>query len=158
VSAEHLTYTPEEEVRAVGETDTIAVLLPQAELVYMTDRRASARLFIESGVPVALATDYCSSIHATSLPVTLAIAAPWFRLTPAEVIVGGTLNAAYALELAGDRGSIDPGKRGDLTVLSVTHPNELCLAVGQDVVSDVIIGGSVVHTTRSDAPTTSPGN
>jgi imidazolonepropionase len=148
VSAEHLTYTPDEEIRAVGETETIAVLLPQAELVYMTDRRAHARAFIEVGVPVAVATDYCSSIHSTSLPVTLGMAAPWFRMTPSEVIVGGSLNAAYALGLAGDRGSIDPGKRGDLTVLSVGHPNELCLAVGQEVVSDVIIGGTVVHTTR----------
>jgi imidazolonepropionase len=148
ISAEHLTYTPEDEIRAVGETDTIAVLLPQAELIYMTDRRASARTFVDVGVPVAIATDYCSSIHATSLPVTLGIAAPWFRLTPAEVIVGGTLNAAYALGLAGDRGSLDVGKRGDLTVLSVVHPDELCLAVGQEVVSDVIIGGSVVHSSR----------
>jgi imidazolonepropionase len=148
VSAEHLTYTPDEEIRAVGATDTIAVLLPQAELIYMTDRRAHARAFMEAGVPVAVATDYCSSIHATSLPVTLGMAAPWFRMTPAEVIVAGTLNAAYALGLAGDRGSLDPGKRGDLTVLSVNHPGELCLAVGQDVVSDVIIGGDIVHTNR----------
>jgi imidazolonepropionase len=148
VSAEHLTYTPVQEIRAVGAADTIAVLLPQAELIYMTDQRAHARAFIEAGVPVAVATDYCSSIHATSLPVTLGMAAPWFRLTPGEVIVGGTLNAAYALGLAGDRGSIDPGKRGDLTILSVSHPGELCLAVGQEVVSDVIIGGEIVHSTR----------
>jgi imidazolonepropionase len=149
VSAEHLTYTPDEEIRSVRATDTIAVLLPQAELIYMTDRRAHARAFIDTGVPVAVATDYCSSIHATSLPVTLGIAAPWFRLTPSEVIVGGTLNAAYALGLAGDRGSIDSGKRGDLTILSVAHPGELCLAVGQEMVSDVIIGGEIVHSTRT---------
>jgi imidazolonepropionase len=148
VSAEHLTYTPDEEIHAVGATDTIAVLLPQAELIYMTDRRAHARAFIEAAVPVAVATDYCSSIHATSLPVTLGMAAPWFRMTPDEVIVGGTLNAAYALGLAGDRGSIDVGKRGNLTLLSVSHPGEVCLAVGQEVVSDVIIGGEVVHSTR----------
>jgi imidazolonepropionase len=153
MSAEHLTYTPDEEIRAVGETDTIAVLLPQAELVYMTDRRANARLFIDQGVPVAVATDYCSSIHATSLPGTIALAAPWFRITPGEAIVAATLNAAYALRAAGDRGSIDLGKCGDLTVLSVDHPEELCLAAGQDVVSDVIIGGEVVH---SAAPSSNP--
>jgi imidazolonepropionase len=145
LSAEHLTYTPDEEIRAVGATDTVAVLLPQAELVYMTDRRANARLFIDTGVPVAIATDYCSSIHATSLTATIALGAPWFRITPGEAIVGATLNAAYALRAAADRGSIDPGKRGDLTILSVDHPEELCLAAGQDVVSDVIIGGEVVH-------------
>lgn len=149
VSAEHLTYTPDEEIRAVGQTDTIAVLLPQAELIYMTDRRANARLLIEQGVPLAVATDYCSSIHATSLTTTIGIAAPWFRMTPAEVIVGSTLNAAYALGVHKERGSIEPGKRGDLTVLAVEHPDELCLAVGQNVISNVVIGGRVEHSTRT---------
>jgi imidazolonepropionase len=154
VSAEHLTYTPDEEIAQVGATDTIAVLLPQAELVYMTERRANARLLIEQGVPVAIATDYCSSIHATSLATTIGLAAPWFRITPAEAIVGATLNAAYALGAAADRGSLDLGKRGDLTVLAVLHPDELCLAVGQNVVSDVIVGGVIRHSDRR--PSTTP--
>ncbi|MGH2888985.1 MAG: imidazolonepropionase [Solirubrobacteraceae bacterium] len=145
VSAEHLTYTPDDEIREVGATDTIAVLLPQAELIYMTERRANARLLIEQGVPLAIATDYCSSIHATSLATTLGIAAPWFQITPSEAIVGATLNAAYALRAAADRGSIDPGKRGDLTILAVEHPDELCLAVGQSVVADVIVAGERVR-------------
>ena len=145
VSAEHLTYTPDAEIQAVGATDTIAVLLPQAELVYMTERRANARLLIDEQVPVAIATDYCSSIHATSLTTTLGIAAPWFRMTAAEVIVGATVNAAYALQLQSDRGSIEPGKRGDLTVLDVEHPDELSLAVGQNVVSSVVLGGVVAN-------------
>ena len=67
-----------------AQTDTVAVLLPQAELIYMTDRRANARLFIDLEVPVALATDYCSSIHATSLATTIGFGAPWFRITPAR--------------------------------------------------------------------------
>jgi imidazolonepropionase len=145
VSAEHLTYTPDAEILERGSTDTVAVLLPQAELVYMTERRANARLLIEQRVPVAVATDYCSSIHATSLTTTLGIAAPWFRLTPAEVLVGATLNAAYALGLAGDRGSLDVGKRADLTILSVEHPEELFLAVGQQVIAGVVIAGIPVH-------------
>ena len=156
LSAEHLTYTPDEEIRAVGQTDTVAVLLPQAELVYMTDRRANARLFIDTGVPVAIATDYCSSIHATSITATIALGAPWFRITPGEALVGATLNAAYALRAADDRGSIDPGKRGDLTILSVDHPEELCLAAGQDVVSEVVIGGEVVHCAGGRDPISNP--
>ena len=147
-SAEHLTYTPDEEVRATPGVDTVAVLLPLAELTYMTDRRAGARLFIEQDVPLAVATDYCSSIHATSIVATMGLAAPWFRLTPAEVVVAATLNAAYALGAGADRGSIDVGKRGDLTVVSATHPEELFLAVGQGMVSDVVIGGRVVYSSR----------
>lgn len=141
VSAEHLTYTPDDEIREVGRTDTVAVLLPVAELIYMTDRRANARLFIEHDVPIAVATDYCSSIHATSLVGTIGAAAPWFRMTPAEVIVGATLNAAYSLGRSASCGSLDVGKRGDLIVVDCPHPNEICLAVGAPLLTDVVIGG-----------------
>jgi imidazolonepropionase len=144
ISAEHLTYTPDEEIRSVGRTDTIAVLLPIAELIYMTSRRANARLFIEQQVPVAIATDFCSSIHATSLLNTIAAAAPWFRMTPAEVLVGATLNAAYSLGLQHTCGSLDTGKRGDLLILGCAHPDEICLAVGAPLLEQVVIEGTVV--------------
>jgi imidazolonepropionase len=143
VSAEHLTYTPDDEIRGVGRTDTVAVLLPMAELVYMTDRRANARLFIEQEVPVAIATDFCGSIHATSLLNSVATAAPWFRMTPGEVIVGATLNAAYSLGRQASCGSLDVGKRGDLIVLDCPHPDEVCLAVGAPLLDQVVIAGQV---------------
>ena len=141
VSADHLTYTSDDEIREIGRTDTVAVLLPIAELIYMTDRRANARLFIEQGVPVAISTDYCSSIHATSLLNTLANAAPWFQLTPAEVIVGATLNAAYSLGAQSKVGSLDAGKRGDVLVLDCVHPEEVCLALGAPILDAVVIAG-----------------
>ena len=141
ISAEHLTYTPDDEINTVGATDTIAVLLPIAELIYMTDRRANARLFIDNNVPVAIATDYCSSIHATSLLATMGSAAPWFRLTPSEVLVGATLNAAYSLGLEHRCGSLDIGKRGDLLVLDCPHPDEIFLGVGAGMLHEVVLGG-----------------
>lgn len=144
VSAEHLTYTPDHEISGVGRTDTIAVILPMAELVYMTSRRANARLFIETGVPVAIATDFCSSIRATSLLTTLAVAAPWFRMTPGEVIVAATLNGAYSLGRQSACGSLDVGKRGDLIILDCSHPDEVCLAVGAPLLDQVVIAGRVV--------------
>jgi len=144
VSAEHLTYTPDHEISDVGRTDTVAVILPMAELVYMTSRRANARLFIDTGVPVAIATDFCSSIRATSLLTTLAVAAPWFQMTPGEVIVGATLNGAYSLGRQSDCGSLDVGKRGDLVILDCSHPDEVCLAVGAPLLDQVVIAGRVV--------------
>jgi imidazolonepropionase len=143
-SADHLTYTSTAEIDEVGRTDTVAVLLPIAELVYMTSQRAQARRFVEREVPVAIATDLCSSIHATSLLNTLATAAPWFRMTPSEVIVGATLNAAYSLGRQASCGSLDIGKRGDLIVLDCEHPNEVCLAVGAPLLDRVVIAGRVV--------------
>ena len=141
ISAEHLTYTPDEEINGVGATDTIAVVLPVAELIYMTDRRANARRFIDNDVPLAVATDYCSSIHATSLLATMGSAAPWFRLTPGEVLVGTTLNAAYSLGLQQRCGSLDIGKRGDLLLLDCLHPNEIFLSAGAGMLEEVVIGG-----------------
>jgi imidazolonepropionase len=144
VTADHLTYTPDEEIRAVGPAGTIAVLLPLAEQFYLDDRRANARLFIGTGVPVAIATDYCSSFQATSLTLAITMACSWFRMTPAEAIVGATLNAAYALDRGRDRGSLDLGKRGDLTVLDCAHPNEVGVRIGAPLVRSVISRGRVV--------------
>jgi imidazolonepropionase len=145
VAADHLTYTPDEEIRSLGAAETIAVLLPIAEQFYLDPRRANARLFIQEQVPVAIATDYCSSFQATSLVLSMSQACSWFRLTPAEAIVGATLNAAYVLKRNHDRGSLDIGKRGDLTILDCAHPNEIGVSIGAPLVRFVISQGEVIH-------------
>lgn len=116
ISADHLTFTSPEAIRRHAGATTVATVLPLAELAYRTSRRAPARLFVENDVPVAVATDYCSSIGATSLLRAMTLAAPWFGLSPEEALVAATLNAAYALGAEEDSGSIDLGKRGDLVV------------------------------------------
>jgi len=94
---------------------------------------------------VAIATDYCSSFQASSLTLTIAMACSWFGLTPAEAIVGATLNAAYALGRGNDRGSLDIGKRGDLTILRCSHPNEIATRIGAPLVRQVVCGGKVMY-------------
>ncbi len=148
LSADHLTYTPDSEIRAVGAASTVAVLLPLAEQFYLDEQKANARLFIENNVPVAVATDYCSSFQATSLPLTIAQACSWFRLTPAEAIVGATLNAAYALGKGHDRGSLDVGKRGDVTIFDCGHPNQLATAIGAPLADMSLSRGRVVWKAR----------
>ena len=111
----------------------------------MTERRANARLLIDQHVPDATATDYCSSIHATSLTTTLGRAAPWFRMTAAEVIVGATLNAAYALRLEGDRGSLEVGKLADLAVLSKDYLTIPVSEIGGLESLLTMVGGRVVY-------------
>lgn len=153
VSAEHLTFTPDDEIREVGDTSTVAVVLPIAELFYMTRRRANARLFIDEGVALAIATDYCASFRSTSILATMALAAPWYQLSPEEVIVAVTLNAAYSLGVAADRGSLDVGKRGDLTILDGPSPSELFVRFGdQNMIRQVVVEGRIVGDS-SAAPT-----
>eukprot|EP00831_Metopus_contortus_P058873 TRINITY_DN50969_c0_g1_i1.p1 TRINITY_DN50969_c0_g1~~TRINITY_DN50969_c0_g1_i1.p1 ORF type:complete len:604 (-),score=138.20 TRINITY_DN50969_c0_g1_i1:113-1924(-) len=144
LSADHLTYTPDAEINAVGAARTVAVLLPVAEQFYLDERKANGRLFIKNHVPVAVATDYCSSFQATSLPLTIAAACSWFRFTPSEAIVGATLNAAYALGRNLDRGSLDVGKRGDVTIFDCAHPNQLGTAIGAPLVDMAISQGTVI--------------
>jgi imidazolonepropionase len=144
VAADHLTYTPDEEIRSVGGSDTLAVLLPLAEQFYLDLHRANARLFIQEGVPVAIATDYCSSFQATSLLLSICMACSWFRLTPAEAVVAATLNAAYVLRRSHDRGSLEVGKRGDATILACPHPDEIGVRIGTGLVSQVVSRGRII--------------
>jgi imidazolonepropionase len=158
IGVDHLTYTPADAVRDVGPTDTIAVLLPLAELAYLDPVSAPARAFVDTEVPVAIAGDYCSAVRATSLLSAVAVATSRFRLTPAEALVGATLNAAYAVGRGHDRGSLDVGKRGDLAVIDIGHPDLLGVSVGTVPVRDVVIGGTTAYRrlAQSWTPTTPP--
>jgi imidazolonepropionase len=144
LTADHLTFTTDEEIRAVGRTDTIAVLVPVAELVYLSPRRANARLLIEHEVPLAIATDYCSSIPVHSLRFSIGEGAAWLGITPGESIVGATLNAAYALQRQSDLGSLDPGKLADVLILDCEHPDRFVWELGMTPVRTVVKRGRVV--------------
>jgi imidazolonepropionase len=149
IAADHLTFTPDEEIDRVGATETIAVLVPVAELYYFSERRANARRLIDTGVAVALASDFCSSVHGLALSRALSLAAAWFRLTPEEVLTGVTINAAHALGLGHEVGSLEVGKRADLLLVDVPHYRRLVYEYGVDHVQLVIAGGRVVADHRS---------
>jgi imidazolonepropionase len=144
LTADHVTFAADDEIRAVGRTDTMAVLLPAAEMVYFSKRRANARLLVENEVPVVIATDYCSSIPVHSLRFAIGLAAAWFELPPGACIVGATLNAAYSLRRERDAGSLDPGKLADVLVLDCEHPFQFVWELGQTPVQRVYKRGSVV--------------
>jgi imidazolonepropionase len=143
-SADHLTFTPDEEIARVGATTTVAGLIPAAELVYRTTRRANARKFMEEGVAVAIATDFCSSIHCPSLYSCIGLAAAWYRMTPEEVLNAVTVNAAYAVGMGDRVGTLAAGKLADLLVLKVPHYRMLAFELGRDDVETIVIGGEVV--------------
>lgn len=145
ISADHLTFTPDEEISEVGPSRTIAALIPAAELYYRTDRRANARCFIESGVAVAVASDFCSSIHCAALHPILALAAAWYCLTPEELIASVTVNAAYAVGMGRDVGTLEKGKWADLMVLDIPDYRMLAFEFGVSSIREVVIGGKVVH-------------
>ncbi|MFO7652516.1 MAG: imidazolonepropionase [Candidatus Krumholzibacteriia bacterium] len=117
-SADHLIEVDAAGRRALAGSDTVAVLLPGTVFTLGLGRYAPARELVADGAAVALATDFNpGSCPIPSMATILAIACTQMRLTPGEALVAATLNAAWALGLAGEVGSLAPGRSADFLLL-----------------------------------------
>ena len=140
LSVDHLEYLPDAAVGKLG--DTVAVLLPGAFYVLRETRLPPIGALREHGVPMALATDAnpgSSPVH--SILLIMNMACTLFRLTPAEALRGVTINAARALGLEREIGSLAPGKRADLVLWDVDRPSLLSYRVGDNPCAAVMQGG-----------------
>ncbi len=117
-SADHLIQIDAAGIAALAASDTVAVLLPGTVFTLGIDSYAPARAMIARGVAVALASDFNpGSCPIMSLPLIMAIACTQMKLSPAEALTGCTLNAAWALGLQDEVGSLAPGKAADFVLL-----------------------------------------
>ena len=124
---------------------TIACLLP-ATSFYLNSTYAPARKMIEAGVPVALASDFNpGSCPCLNLQLVMNIACLKYRLTPEEVLTGVTLNAAAAIGMAEQVGSIDRAKQADLVIWDAPDLNYLCYRLGSNLAHNVIKKGVIYH-------------
>jgi imidazolonepropionase len=123
----------------------VATLLPATTWFLMTDHVAPARTFIERGVPVALATDFNPGTSPTaSLPLVMTVACLSLGMTPDEALAAVTINAAHALALGDEIGSLEPGKVADLAIWRVPTSAQIPYWPGADLVRTVIKRGRVV--------------
>jgi imidazolonepropionase len=131
LSADHLEHIDEDGVAAMAAAGTVAVLLPGAFYALQETRKPPVELFRTYGVPMAVATD-CNPGTSPLLSPTLAMnmACTLFGLTPEEALAGMTVNAAAALGLERDIGTIAPGKAADLCVWQVESLVELGYWIG----------------------------
>ena len=130
---------------AAGSNPTVATLLPATTWFLMAADAAPARRFIDAGVPVALGTDFNPGTSPTpNLPLVMTIACLEMRLTPAEALAAVTVNAAHAVGVAGDVGSLEPGKLADVVVWRAPEVGQLPYWVGADLVEVVVKRGRVV--------------
>jgi len=144
ISAEHLLFASPEGIKAMAEKGVAAVLLPAAAFSLMMGRFADARLMIDSGVPVALGTDYNPNCLVENMQLVIAFACHFMRLTPAEAITAATTNSAWAVGKAKDVGSLEAGKKADVVVLDVPNHNFLGFHFGVNLVDKVVKNGRVV--------------
>jgi imidazolonepropionase len=118
-SADHLVYVDEYGADALADAGVCATLLPTAAFYLKLGRYAPARMLIDRGVAVALATDINPGAgYSPSMPFAMTLACFAMQMTLEEALVAATLNAAWSVNRAHDRGSLEPGKLMDAVVLN----------------------------------------
>ncbi len=143
LSADHLEYLSEDGVRRMAESGTVAVLLPGAFYTLRDTQRPPVGLLRKQGVPMAVSTDANPGSSPTlSLRLMANMACQLFSLTVDEALHGVTINAAKALGLDAEIGSIEIGKRADFVLLDVDEPAEFAYWLGGNIVSELVSGGT----------------
>lgn len=131
LSADHLEYTDEAGAAAMAEAGTVAVILPGAFYFIRETRKPPVELFRRHGVGMAIATDSNPGTSPlTSLLLTMNMAATLFGTTVDECVAGVTREAARALGLHDEVGTLEAGKWADLAIWDVESPAELVYRMG----------------------------
>ena len=143
ISAEHLLFSSEENLKAMAAKNVVAVLLPAAALSLMMGKYADARLMIECGVPVALGTDFNPNCLTESMQLVIALGCYIMRLTPGEAVTAATINAAHAIGKANEVGSLEVGKKADAVVLNAPNHKFLGYHFGTNLVEKVVKNGRI---------------
>ncbi|MFH1524760.1 MAG: amidohydrolase family protein, partial [Chloroflexota bacterium] len=143
-SADHLVKTSDADIRALGASDTVAVSLPCTPFGLAESEYTPAQKIIEANGIFALATD-CNpgTAWCESMQFVIALACRMLKLTPAQAIAAGTINAAHAIRRAERIGSIEPGKQADLLILSVPDYRQLGYRFGTNLVKQVVKRGQI---------------
>ena len=143
LSVDHLEYLAAGDVPLLAASGSVAVLLPGAFYMLRETQLPPLDALREHGVPIALASDAnpgSSPIH--SLLLIMNLACTLFRMTPAEALRGVTLNAARALGMDAEIGSLEVGKQADLVLWDVDRPAMLSYRVGVNPCAAVMQAGA----------------
>ena len=142
LSADHLEHLDEDGVVAMAKAGMVAVVLPGAFYFLRETVKPPIALLRKHGVPIALATDANPGTSPLTSPLmTLNMGCTLFRLTPEEALAGMTREAARALGLASEIGTLEVGKRCDLAIWEIERPAELAYRMGFNPLTSRIWNG-----------------
>jgi imidazolonepropionase len=145
-TADHLEQASAEGLRALQRAGVQPVLLPASVYALGSNPYPAARLMIELGLGVVLATDFNPGSSPTaSMPMVLSLACTQMHMTPAEAITAATINAAYSLKRGHEIGSLEPGKFADFAIHDCDDYRELAYFFGRDTAAAVYVGGMIVE-------------
>ena len=141
LSADHLEYLDEAGILAMAKSGTVAVVLPGAFYTLRETQFPPLKALRQAGVPLAIATD-CNpgSSPLTSLLLCMNMACTLFRMTPEEALCGVTREAAQALGIGTEVGTIEVGKKAEFAVWNVEQPAELAYRIGFNPLEEMVLG------------------
>jgi imidazolonepropionase len=143
LSVDHIEYLQAADVPKLLEHGSVAVLLPGAFYVLREAQLPPVEALRQHRVPIAIATDSNpGSSPVNSLLLIMNMACTLFRLTPAEALRGVTINAAKALGLETEIGSLQAGKQADLVIWDVDRPSKLSYQIGINPCAAVMQAGN----------------
>lgn len=141
-SLDHLDHISDVDITALAQHNTVATLVPGANYFLGLEKYPPARKLIDSGVVVALATDYNPGSSPTpSMTFVLSLACTHMKMSPAEAISAATINGAFALQLHHCKGSIEPGKDADLALFAVKDYREIAYWFATKLAGFVVANG-----------------
>jgi len=144
LSADHLLKSRVEDVVRMKAAGVTAALLPGTAF-FLGLPYAPARKFLETGVRVALASDFNpGSAMGPNLQLVMTMAVSQMTMSPEEALLGVTLHGAYAMGLEAEVGSLRPGKQCDLLLAQVPNWRYLSYLYGVNHVSRVVKRGRLV--------------
>jgi imidazolonepropionase len=144
-SADHLIFVDDNHAQLLAEKNVVATLLPSAAFFLKLGRFAPARMLIEHGAAVALATDLNpGGGFTTSMPFVMSLACFAMNMTLEEALIGATLNAAASIDRHDRIGSLEAGKQFDAVIINGMLTD--LIRVGGPVIKHVLKRGRIVHT------------
>ena len=145
LSADHLLKISDKDIDKMAKSQTVSTLLPLTAFSLMDDY-APARKMIDAGCAVALASDLNpGSCFSCSIPLMIALATIYMHLSVEEAVTALTINAATALGLQDEIGSIEEGKAGDVVILRYPSYKFLSYHFGMNIVETTVKGGIPYH-------------
>lgn len=142
VSADHLNYTAPAAARRLAKTGVVGVVMPALDWAVAHTRPFDARMLLDQGLPLALATDLCPACWAESMQFVMQLACRLYRFSPDEALLAATIGGARALGLA-DRGVLVPGKLADLQVWDVPTVEDVIYRLGNNAIAMMVKRGRV---------------
>ena len=144
-TADHLETVDEATLGELRKAGVQPVLLPGSVFALGRTQYPPARLIVEAGLAIVLATDFNpGSSPVASMPFMLSLACLQMGLTPAEALTAATINAAWSLGLGGEIGSLEPGNWADLAIHEFADYRELAYFIAAPVRPRVFVAGREV--------------